>query len=189
MNAMSPLPSRLSLLALALACCLPLASCSSTHNNDVSNNGQYATYGADGHYNPYPNNPSGKPNYKYQEYNDSSSGGKFASASSDEEEKPAVKKKKTSSSTSSSSGKKKKKTTHSSKSDSDKSDKPSSSKSKSSTKHKTSSKSNRYTVKDSDTLYSIAKKHHTTVSKIKKLNDLESSKIHGGQKLKLPSSS
>ena len=42
-----------------------------------------------------------------------------------------------------------------------------------------------YTVKKGDTLSSIAQKNKTTVSKLKKLNNLKSDKINIGQKLKL----
>jgi LysM repeat protein len=42
-----------------------------------------------------------------------------------------------------------------------------------------------YTVKKGDTLSSIAQKNKTTVSKLKKLNNLKSDNIHVGQKLKL----
>ena len=42
-----------------------------------------------------------------------------------------------------------------------------------------------YTVKKGDTLSEIAQKHKTTVSKLKKLNNLKSDKLQIGQKLKL----
>jgi len=42
-----------------------------------------------------------------------------------------------------------------------------------------------HTVKSGDTLYDIARKYKTSVSKIKSLNGLHSSVIHPGQKLKL----
>lgn len=45
-----------------------------------------------------------------------------------------------------------------------------------------------YTVKSGDTLYSIAKKYSTTVSKIKELNNLKSDALSIGQELIIPSS-
>lgn len=43
-----------------------------------------------------------------------------------------------------------------------------------------------YTVRKGDTLGSIAKRNHTTITRIKKANGLKSDKISVGQKLKLP---
>ncbi len=43
-----------------------------------------------------------------------------------------------------------------------------------------------YTVRKGESLGSIARKHHTTSAKIKKLNKLKSNVIHPGQKLRLP---
>ena len=45
-----------------------------------------------------------------------------------------------------------------------------------------------YTVKSGDTLYSIAKKYSTTVSKIKELNNLKSDTLSIGQELIIPNS-
>jgi len=45
--------------------------------------------------------------------------------------------------------------------------------------------SNYYVVRKGDTLYSIAKKHHTTVEKIQSNNNLKGDKIYPGQKLKM----
>jgi len=197
MNALSSLPSRFCLLPLALACCLPLSSCHSTKSTD----GQYASYnGNDGHYNPYP--AGSKPNYKYQQYNESPPPPVYNGGSSDEDTPKKKGKKSThSSSGTSKSGSKsgtKSGTKSGSKSGTSKSgtSKGKSSKSKSKNgsgsgsgsthKSSSSSSSGSYTVKSNDTLYGIAKKHHTTVSKIKNLNGLSSDTIHGGQKLKLP---
>lgn len=47
--------------------------------------------------------------------------------------------------------------------------------------------SNIYVVKAGDTLYSIAKKHNTTVENLKALNDLTSNLLSIGQKLTVPS--
>ena len=44
-----------------------------------------------------------------------------------------------------------------------------------------------YTIVSGDTLYSLAKKHKTTVDKIKKINGLTSNTLSIGQKIKLPS--
>jgi LysM repeat protein len=43
-----------------------------------------------------------------------------------------------------------------------------------------------YTVKSGDTLSKIAKQNHTTFKKIMALNDLKTTSIKVGQKLKLP---
>lgn len=48
------------------------------------------------------------------------------------------------------------------------------------------SSSGTYTVKKGDTLYSIAKKYNTTVNNIKSLNNLSTSTLRIGQKLKIP---
>ena len=48
--------------------------------------------------------------------------------------------------------------------------------------------SNTYTVKSGDSLWSIARKHNTTVSEIQKLNQLSSTLLQVGQVLKLPGS-
>ncbi len=196
MNALSSL-SRFSLLPLALACCLPLASC---HSTKSSTDGQYASYnGNDGHYNPYP--AGSKPNYKYQQYNESPPPPAY-NGGSDEDDTPKKKKGKTTTHSSSGTSKSKSGTKSGTKSGSKSgTPKSSSSKGKSKSKSKSSSgsgsgsgsthkssgsSSGSYTVKSNDTLYGIAKKHHTTVSKIKNLNGLSSDTIHGGQKLKLP---
>jgi LysM repeat protein len=42
-----------------------------------------------------------------------------------------------------------------------------------------------YTVKQGDTLWSIAKKHNVTVDHIKKINNLKNNDLKVGQKLKL----
>ena len=46
-----------------------------------------------------------------------------------------------------------------------------------------------YTVIKGDSLYKIAQKYHTTVDKLKKLNNLSSSNLTIGMKLKIPTSS
>lgn len=46
-----------------------------------------------------------------------------------------------------------------------------------------------YTVKSGDTLYSIASKYNTSISKLKRLNNLSSNTLSIGQKLKISSSS
>jgi membrane-bound lytic murein transglycosylase D len=48
------------------------------------------------------------------------------------------------------------------------------------------SKSSRYKVRKGDNLYSIARKNHTSISKIMKLNSMKKKRIYIGQKLKLP---
>lgn len=49
--------------------------------------------------------------------------------------------------------------------------------------------SNVYSVKKGDTLYSLAKKHHSTVQALKSLNKLKSNVIKIGQSIKLPTKS
>lgn len=191
MNAMSLLSSRSALLSTALLCALPLASCSSTKKNG-STDGQYASYNNDGHYNPYP--AGSQPTYKYQQYNESPPPPAYSG--SDEEPHHSKKKKSSStthkkgssSSSSSTSGSgTKSKSKKKSSSGTSKSGTSKSGSSKSGTTHKSSSGSGTsYTVKSKDTLYGIAKRHHTTVSKIKSKNGLSSDNIHEGQKLKLP---
>ena len=51
---------------------------------------------------------------------------------------------------------------------------------------KTKSKTSTYTVKKGDTLAKIAKKYKTTTANLKKLNNLKTTKIKVGQKLKVP---
>ncbi len=41
-------------------------------------------------------------------------------------------------------------------------------------------------MKRGDSLYSLAKKYHSTISKIKSANGLKSDLIRDGQKLKIP---
>lgn len=43
-----------------------------------------------------------------------------------------------------------------------------------------------YIIKSGDTLYSISKKHHTTVDKLKKINGLNNNNINIGKKLVVP---
>jgi LysM repeat protein len=55
-----------------------------------------------------------------------------------------------------------------------------------SSKVKSKAKLSKYTVKSSDSLYSIAKKHGTTVAKIKAANGLKSDSIRDGRSLTIP---
>ena len=48
------------------------------------------------------------------------------------------------------------------------------------------SNTSRYKVRRGDNLYSIARKNHTSISKIMKINKMKKKKIYIGQKLKLP---
>lgn len=43
-----------------------------------------------------------------------------------------------------------------------------------------------YTVRKGDTLGAIAKKHHTTLAKLRKVNNLKSDRLRVGQKIKIP---
>lgn len=59
-------------------------------------------------------------------------------------------------------------------------------KAKAKTAKKTKSTTSTYTVKKGDTLAKIAKKYKTTTSNLKKLNNLKSTKLTVGKKLKVP---
>ncbi|MGN1375919.1 MAG: LysM peptidoglycan-binding domain-containing protein, partial [Prevotella sp.] len=60
-----------------------------------------------------------------------------------------------------------------------------SSKSRRSTKHSKKSKSRSVTVRSGDTLSEIAARNHTTVSKLRKLNNIKGNNIRAGKKLKV----
>lgn len=62
----------------------------------------------------------------------------------------------------------------------------SSSKKKSSSKSSSSGRSSSYTIKSGDTLGGIARKHGTTVAKLKAANGLKSDLIRAGKTLKIP---
>lgn len=62
----------------------------------------------------------------------------------------------------------------------------SSSKKKTSSSNKSSSKGGSYTIKSGDTLGGIARKHGTTVAKLKAANGLKSDLIRAGKTLKIP---
>jgi murein DD-endopeptidase MepM/ murein hydrolase activator NlpD len=53
-------------------------------------------------------------------------------------------------------------------------------------KHSTGGKITIYRVKKGDTLYSIARKHHISVSSIKNINKIDAKKLYIGKKIKLP---
>ena len=57
-------------------------------------------------------------------------------------------------------------------------------KSKKTNKQKTKDDSN-YVVKKGDTLYSISKKHNTSIDEIKKKNKLKNDQLNVGQRLKI----
>jgi LysM repeat protein len=162
---------------LAPAALLALVSCQSTKNTASAD--PYATnYGADGGYNPYPGQTGyvapGGSTYQAPAYPQTPT---YTQAPSQSYSTPppsdpyAFSAPKTS--PSSSSGSTKKKTSSSS------------AKKSTSTKKKSSSGS-RYTVQKGDTLYGIARKKGSTVSRIKSANGLSSDVIRPGQSLKIP---
>lgn len=154
MNASILFPSSLRLFCLLslAAVSAGLSSCKSTQNSNQG--GAYASYPADGRYNPYPTSSSGA-THGYQEYTEAPP-------------PPPTKSYSTSSTTKS---KKKKSGTAST---------------ASSGTAKSSASGTTYIVKPKDSLYSIARKYHTTVSKLKSRNGLSSDLIRDGQKLKIP---
>lgn len=158
---------RASKFAALLLAGIALSSCGLFKKKDASadagyagNNNAYASSGADGRYNPYPQNAQAP---KYQEYTGNKSGG-YETPTPPSTGPVASKKKKTTSSTTASG-------------------------TKSSTKSGTTSRSSgsgTHIVKHGETLYSIAKHYHTTVSKLKSLNGLSSDVLRDGRKLKIP---
>jgi LysM repeat protein len=56
---------------------------------------------------------------------------------------------------------------------------------KASSDQKASSDAEYYTVKSGDSLWNIARKHDTSVSKIKQLNNLSSNSLHPGDELRV----
>ena len=156
-------------LPALLLCCGPLTSCGlfkKKSQTTAANNGAYTGYSADGRYNPY---PAGSQN-NYQQYTEAPPPPSRSSGSSTYASSGSTKK----SSSGTTSSKKKKSTGSGSSSTASKS---------------SSSGSGRgivHVVKPKDTLYGLAKKYHTTVSKIKSANHLTSDVIRDGQKLKIP---
>jgi LysM repeat protein len=168
-------------VSAAVLGCVAFSSCSSSKNKPQGGaNGAYASYPADGHYNPYPTGGSQGATSHYQEYTEAPPPPETKSkakaktktsvaAVSSEPESSAAGKKPT-----------KKKSTVTSKTASTKSGTTKSATSKS------TGSGTVHVVKKGDSLYSLAKKYHTTVSKIKSANGLSSDLIRDGQKLKIP---
>lgn len=164
---------------LAPAAILALVSCQSTKN--TASTDPYATnFGADGGYNPYPGQSGyASPSTSYQApsypqaptYTQAPTQSYSTPPSSDPYAFSAPKTSPSGYSSSSSSTKKKTSS--------------SSAKKSTSTKKKSSSGS-RYTVQKGDTLYGIARKKGTTVSKIRSANGLSGDIIRPGQSLKIP---
>lgn len=169
-----PLPRLVIVLAAGFGC-VALSGCgSSSHQATRSggNTGAYASYPADGHYNPYPTAPQGTVT-RYQEYTE-------APPPPVEEPKPKVASSGATASraTASTSPSTKKTTTKKKPSTATTASKPATSKS--------SGRGTVHLVKPKDTLWGIARKYHTTISKLKSANGLSSDLIRDGQKLKIP---
>ena len=165
---------------LAPAALLALVSCQSTKN--TASTDPYATnFGTDGGYNPYPGQGGYAPpstTYQAPSYPQTPSYTQaptqsYATPPSSDPYAFSAPKTSPSSYSSSSSGAKKKTSS-------------SSAKKSTSTKKKSATSGSRYTVQKGDTLYGIARKKGTTVSKIKSANGLSSDIIRPGQSLKIP---
>lgn len=175
-----PLTGLFFLFAAALGS-FGLSSCSSTKNSGAgssSNAGPYATYPADGHYNPYPATSQQKPAPRYQEYTEAPPPPPEAKPKTKPKSSGTVASNNTTSNSTASRGSSKTTT-----------------KKKPSTTSKTASNSAStkaagsgivYVVKPKDSLWSISRKYHTTISKLKSANGLSSDLIRDGQKLKIP---
>ena len=157
-------------LPAAALCAFGLSSvsCSSTKSNTAAT-GQYAEYGTsgDGAYRPYSGGqqPYSQPTYQQPaKYTETSGGYQPQSTSKSAAKKKTTPVKKVASS---SSAKKETKPTTSSKT----------------TK---SSGGSTHIVKHGDTLYSLAKRYHTTVDAIKKANGKSTDILRDGEKLKIP---
>lgn len=158
------LPRLLPLLGTAVVCAL-VSSCKSTKNNNTAQTGgSYASYPSDGHYNPYPT--GGGQQYtapQYQEYTEAPPPPPVVTT------KPKSKPSSSSSSRATASSSTSKKTTKTK-----------------SVATKSTSSGKVHVVKSKDTLWGIARKYKTTVSKLKSANGLSSDIIRDGQKLKIP---
>jgi len=176
---------------VATACLLSplllLTSCSSTKNQNTA--GAPGEYPSDGSYHPYTQPAGGgagsSSHYKEYSPSDSSNSPGYQPQSPDSHsyadngsDNPPPKKKK-----------KKKKTTDA---DSDyvASSNSSSHKSSSTTHKSTSSSSSgnyrNYVIKHGDTYYSLAKKYHTSVATLKRINGRSSDTLRDGEKIKIP---
>ncbi len=155
------------LIGVALGCVI-ISSCSSPKNSAApsGNNSAYASYPADGRYNPYPADGQNT-TPRYQEYAEAPP----PPTGSTSKPKPSG----TSSSNATASSVSSKKITK----------KKSATTSKKATTKSTGS-GTVHVVKSKDSLWGIAKKYHTTVSKLKSANALTSDLIRDGQKLKIP---
>ncbi len=166
----SRLPRPLLLLGVTMGCVV-VSSCSSSNNSagqTGGGNSAYASYPSDGHYNPYPTSGQNTAP-RYQEYTEAPPPPPPTTSAS----KPKASS--TSSSNAMASNSTAKKTT-----------KKKSTTASNTASTKTTSSGTVHVVKPKDSLWSIAKKYHTTVSKLKSANGLTSDLIRDGKKLKIP---
>ena len=76
-------------------------------------------------------------------------------------------------------------TTATSRSSASRKSRSSSKRSRSSKSKKRTARSKNVTIKNGDTLSEIAERHHTTVSKLRKLNGIKGNSIRAGKKIKV----
>lgn len=177
-----PLPSVFLLLTAGLGCAA-WSGCTSSSNKVAQsggNTGAYASFPADGHYNPYPNAPQGTVT-RYQEYTEAP-----PPPAPEEEPKPKPKPSATTAARTTASTSPARTTTKKKSTTAATASKPSPKVASKAAPAKSAGSGTVYVVKPKDSLWSISRKYHTTISKLKSANGLSSDLIRDGQKLKIP---